>query len=169
MDQQKKKFKLLKAIIFLFFLGPVIAFAISGACSNHGGVNCSAGVGAHGGAICNDGYESSTSYYVTDECIAVNKTPCISPTKNYCTSTSDYTAHCGQPELGSIYTSCIADCPNQIDTYQSQLQAYNTCLTQQQQTNLQNQQQQLIQSIQQTNTNSCTQQHGQYSVYDQTK
>lgn len=42
--------------------------ADSGACSYHGGVNCSAGPNSYGSAICKDGFESSVSYYSMQEC-----------------------------------------------------------------------------------------------------
>ena len=45
-------------------------FATSGACSYHGGVNCSAGALINGNAICNDGTESSVSYSAMSECTA---------------------------------------------------------------------------------------------------
>lgn len=37
--------------------------ADSGACSNHGGVNCSAGPDTDGSVICNDGWKDSTITY----------------------------------------------------------------------------------------------------------
>ena len=75
--------KFMKKIIFLailFSLIPFAVFATSGACSSHGGVDCSAGAdSATGNAICNDGWVSSTSYYNTDECQA-SRSHCIIPT-----------------------------------------------------------------------------------------
>lgn len=47
---------------------PNVILATSGACSYHGGVNCSFGAGPTGGAICSDGTESSVSYYAMQEC-----------------------------------------------------------------------------------------------------
>lgn len=50
---------------------PIFVFATSGACSDHGGVNCSAGEGVSGQVICNDGwYESTVRYSDTSECQA---------------------------------------------------------------------------------------------------
>jgi hypothetical protein len=49
-----------------------ITYATSGACSWHGGVNCSAGASADGNSMCNDGFESSVSYYSMVECSGSN-------------------------------------------------------------------------------------------------
>jgi hypothetical protein len=57
-----------KIFLLLVFLFPLTTFAISGACSSHGGVNCTIGSSALGNSICNDGWTSSTSFYDTDEC-----------------------------------------------------------------------------------------------------
>jgi hypothetical protein len=57
----------LGAILVLLTSG--VAHADSGACSYHGGVNCAIGPAANGDAICNDGNDSSTSYYTTQECL----------------------------------------------------------------------------------------------------
>lgn len=49
--------------------------ATSGACSNHGGVNCSAGPTINWAVICNDGWhDSSVSFPDMEEC---NNMPCI--------------------------------------------------------------------------------------------
>jgi hypothetical protein len=60
----------LSSLLVLVLLAPAIAFGIpysafatSGACSHHGGVDCSAGPGAYGQVICTDGWtRSSVSY-----------------------------------------------------------------------------------------------------------
>jgi len=58
-----KLFKLLIffAILFLFVIP--VAFATSGACSYHGGVDCKAGKDGDGSVICNDGWEDSSVQY----------------------------------------------------------------------------------------------------------
>jgi len=70
----------MKKIIFVSLLLLSIQFqnvyATSGACSYHGGVNCSAGASSYGKAICNDGWESSTYYSLTDECKSSNYDVC---------------------------------------------------------------------------------------------
>jgi hypothetical protein len=58
-------------IIFFFAIKISSVSATSGACSNHGGVNCSIGFdSATGNAICNDDFVSSVSYSNMDECDA---------------------------------------------------------------------------------------------------
>ena len=58
-----------KILLGRIFALPSIAFAISGACSYHEGVNCSAGMSASANAICNDGTESSVMYIDMKECM----------------------------------------------------------------------------------------------------
>jgi len=58
---------ILFALLFIPYLS---AEATSGACSWHGGVNCSAGADWDGSAICNDGWrDSSVSYYSVKKCM----------------------------------------------------------------------------------------------------
>jgi hypothetical protein len=56
----------MKKIIY-YILGllliPAISFATSGACSGHGGVNCSAGRDSDGSVICYDGWRNSSVNY----------------------------------------------------------------------------------------------------------
>lgn len=56
----KKIFLLLTAIILTI---PSISFATSGACSSHGGVDCSAGPALGGKVMCNDGWINSSVYF----------------------------------------------------------------------------------------------------------
>ncbi len=63
----------MKKIIAILILMAGLGFtsnasATSGACSYHGGVDCSAGASVSGNAICNDGWESSVSYDSMTEC-----------------------------------------------------------------------------------------------------
>ncbi|MFA7049846.1 MAG: hypothetical protein WC164_01905 [Patescibacteria group bacterium] len=61
------RLKLFLLLLICFF--PFIAKASSGACSGHGGINCSAGADYDGSVICNDGWrDSSVKYYDADEC-----------------------------------------------------------------------------------------------------
>lgn len=127
--------KIITFTIFLvfIFLIPNISHATSGACSSHGGVNCSAGIGNLGAnAVCNDGYESSTSYYDTNECIG-NLSLCSQPIKGYCTTASDIRAHCGVSSQYTyeMYDICATDCQNQINKYQNDLSNYNSCASNQ--------------------------------------
>ena len=50
-------------VIGLFFVLPNLSYATSGACSYHGGVNCSAGASLEGKVVCNDGWVNSSVYY----------------------------------------------------------------------------------------------------------
>jgi hypothetical protein len=55
----------------VFLILPSISFATSGACSSHGGVNCSVS-NSYKSVVCNDGTsDSSTSYADLQECKAV--------------------------------------------------------------------------------------------------
>lgn len=88
--------KYLSFVLGLSLLIPISrVLATSGACSDHGGVNCSAGPSPSGNAICNDGYESSTSYSSTDECQGTT-TVCHYPTQpttqssQYVTDTAEF-------------------------------------------------------------------------------
>jgi hypothetical protein len=47
----------------LWFSGVSVAWAASGACSSHGGVDCSAGADYDGSVICNDGWRGSSVSY----------------------------------------------------------------------------------------------------------
>ncbi|MEI7765444.1 MAG: hypothetical protein WCI93_02550 [bacterium] len=77
-----KKYLYIVAIVCLSFCSHNV-FATSGACSDHGGVNCYISMGLSsisGNAICNDGFESSVRYADMDECIV------STPTVSYCSS-----------------------------------------------------------------------------------
>ena len=61
----------MKKIIFvlIILIIPSVSFATSGACSSHGGVNCSAGANYAGKVQCNDGWVNSSVYFSdTEEC-----------------------------------------------------------------------------------------------------
>ncbi len=61
----KKPFSLLTAVALFVSVSFIIpfAFATSGACSGHGGVDCSAGADSDGSVICKDGWENSSVSY----------------------------------------------------------------------------------------------------------
>lgn len=68
----RNKIPLFLAIFAIsLFVIPQITLATSGACSYHGGVNCSAGRQADGKVICNDNWTGSMTYY--DYTIACNE------------------------------------------------------------------------------------------------
>jgi hypothetical protein len=65
-------------LVGLFFILPSISHATSGACSDHGGVNCSTGPNIDGSVVCNDGWmDSSVKYNDMDECKNINSNNCL--------------------------------------------------------------------------------------------
>lgn len=58
-----------KTLLVLLFLVATPAFATSGACSSHGGVNCDLKT-TSGYAVCSDGFTSSVEYSNMEECQA---------------------------------------------------------------------------------------------------
>src|ERR1700730_15701050 len=87
--------RLLPFVSFSLIFIPVVAAATSGACSGHLGINCSAGPGAYGQVICNDGWHgSSVSYASMEECQASQPSltsVCTPPALTGCTEQSEYT------------------------------------------------------------------------------
>ena len=76
---------LLLAIILISF-HPFNLYANSGACSDHGGVNCAMGPDYNGKVTCNDGWSNSSVYYQTmDECVGVEACPRYLDTQDYAT------------------------------------------------------------------------------------
>lgn len=92
----KRPLGFLAVAIGTFFIVPA-AFATSGACSSHGGVDCSAGPDIDGSVICYDGWEdSSVAYSSMVMCQGyVAPEPSPSPTttsfQSSFTDTSNYT------------------------------------------------------------------------------
>lgn len=139
--------------LFLFFsflfLGTLFAiapaFATSGACSWHGGVNCSVGPSLGGYAQCYDGSISSVPYSMMSECNTASL--CPQPLAIGCTDESQL-----QPledELNNAQQSCNAQnmrsgggcvvdpslsqqiqyCEQGIQDYQAEVQSYNQCIS----------------------------------------
>lgn len=153
------------------FLIPVFpAHATSGACSSHGGVDCSI-TGFY--ATCNDGTQSSVPYSSMDECQS-STNDCPQPTIRACTTQADYQqlesvclaaqqsqkASCGQmtesyASLG-IYSAAPCDtsipysctlanaCQAEVAEYQSQEQQYQSCVMGEIQTQQQEEQEQFL-------------------------
>ena len=134
----KKSTLLYLFLILGFVLLPNQSLASSGACSYHGGVNCSVEA-TNGDAICNDNTVSSVSYSSMIECEQL-------PTCQYpscsvdsiqaeCTQEqADLNANLGDRGLGG---SSIAaqeggelnlDCSTEISACQSATNDYNTCM-----------------------------------------
>lgn len=59
------KYKLRVFIVSAILSTITVSFAASGACSGHGGVNCSAGSDTDGSVICVDGWENSSVSYAS--------------------------------------------------------------------------------------------------------
>lgn len=114
-----------KIIIILSFLFiPTFAFAISGACSSHTGVNCSI---RSTFATCNDGFVSSTLYSQTDEC----QSSCIPPIYPSCSVAGTLTRRAlnGSAEYNpQNVTGQVNQCETQIAAYQANELAYQNCL-----------------------------------------
>lgn len=141
-----KKYLMLFAFIGtgLFLSNSQPALATSGACSYHGGVNCSAGPGAYGNVTCNDGWTgSSIAYSSMTEC-HISKFSCMTlyPTSySGCRQETDYTNVQSQIEakysiMGMIgeksyldeKASRLQECRKSIDDYQSIIKSYNQCI-----------------------------------------
>ena len=90
MDSLYKKYLTITLLLILLGTANVVS-AISGACSSHRGVNCSMGASSLGNVVCNDGWESSTYYYDTDECQTSFKISCPMPVLFGCLEDFQYT------------------------------------------------------------------------------
>ncbi len=124
--------KALLPVIFLtVLLFPNSSFAVSGACSNHGGVNCSVGAGALGNAMCSDGFQSSTSYYSADECSNVSY--CFQPVTTDCDANmlGGITIQQNMSGMGNTIMGqgAIQGCKDAHIQYQAQLATYNSCIS----------------------------------------
>ena len=138
-----KKYFLILGTLVIFFTTTHIASATSGACSDHGGVNCSAGAGDSGQVICNDGWDSSSvSYDSMEECNQQSYEPeeqpsttitCVPPGASSFTNESNCAVLRAQEfQGGSIPSPSSEDlvnyCENQVALYQASELTYQTCL-----------------------------------------
>lgn len=133
----KKYIKIILASFLSFGIIILASFqtasATSGACSSHGGVNCSAQISRYDKVMCNDGWiNSSVYYYESTECQASS---CTLPSSSGCQSESDYgalqlklNASGGYLGMSASGESALNQCRGQISTYQSAYQAYTSCL-----------------------------------------
>jgi hypothetical protein len=139
--------------VLIFFALPNQTLAVSGTCSDHGGINCSIGPTSDGGVVCNDGWTGSSEiYFEADECIGVPISKCTYPI-----------ASCSQAQLTSIqaqmglaeeqmasngieetapsqaqgiissYQQQIQACQQGINAYATAVQSYNACIVQEKQ------------------------------------
>lgn len=119
------------SVLFYLLLGISSAYATSGACSSHGGVDCNY-KSSTGSAICNDGWDSSVSYSSMVECRAENR--CSRPTTEECSEARQSGLMVQALQNGSAqYTPDIAQgqiqaCKNQDARYHVELNAYNSCV-----------------------------------------
>lgn len=87
------------ALVIIFLLMVVSAFAASGACSGHGGVDCSAGPDSDGSVICVDGWtDSSVSYDSMVKCQGSSGTDATEPEPEPETTVIPYMPYEIEPE-----------------------------------------------------------------------
>lgn len=113
----------------LVFIVPISTHAVSGACSYHDGVNCAI-ENIDGNAVCNDGYVSSIQYTQMYEC----QNQCQPPISSGCTSQSQVGGTAVQQNLYGMGNTTIGQgatkqCQDEVIAYQSELEAYNSCLS----------------------------------------
>lgn len=113
------------------------ALATSGACSDHGGVNCKGVSAMDGSAICNDGWVSSAQYSAMSECEQITSPSyCLPPitaptTQGDCNLLWRQGYESGAAENPLFQSNMITPCQNAIISYQAQELAYQTCLNSQ--------------------------------------
>ena len=136
-----KIMKRLLLLLLIFFVVPLGANAISGACSYHGGVNCSAGGTFDGKVICNDGWINSSVYFSdTDECrisppheVYLPPPSCsISDIQSQCDRTMASVrglqvsgGNMGTPAAEAAISQAAQECNRQINACNAQINAYN--------------------------------------------
>lgn len=118
--------------MLLFALLPTYASATSGACSYHGGVNCSAGPDYDGSVVCFDGWRGSTVLYSFELNCKPKSTyipQCAYPGLSDC-DTGNARAMLGAGgNLGTPFGDAqLKQCQDQHDQYVAKLTAYNNCM-----------------------------------------
>lgn len=137
-------------LVLISILIPASTYATSGACSYHGGVDCTKKY-TQLYAVCNDGWvNSSVKYSDMQEC-KLKLNTCIYPTQAQCDvrnieklrdnelgSNRAIDARSGllgspfagtsEDNINKKYSDQISACEAQNSAYQSQLDQYNTCL-----------------------------------------
>ena len=144
-------------LVGVFFLIPNTSYAVSGACSWHGGVNCNVGPSISGGVICNDGWIDSSVMYSSMLGCGGSKCDLLIPKSTICNNESQYqeiynealqgTSKCVTGgEAGGFMTSsftCLSPdqqimngayawqlkaCRDEISSYNSQKALYDLCI-----------------------------------------
>ena len=136
------KYFLLVIVVAVLQMVPSNAFAISGACSYHSGVNCSAGPTADGKVVCNDGWINSSVYYSdANECSVTSY--CVYPSSwSGCMTEQDYDDTSAQVRAENFNAGAVnssfeeaalleaqTECRASIDSYNSVLDQYNQCMS----------------------------------------
>jgi hypothetical protein len=122
------------ALIFLITLLTITPVsATSGACSYHGGVNCSAGADYDGSVICYDGWTASSVLY-SSEISCKNSTyigsPCPQPSlSSECSDTVLTSLYQTSVRTGSLsnYQSQFKKCEVEKKAFQIKMDDYNDC------------------------------------------
>jgi hypothetical protein len=145
-----KKISIVIISLFAFSFLSATALATSGACSGHGGVDCSAGAQANGNVVCNDGWTgSSVSYSSTNECQvnAIQNNYPVEPTCSLSTIQQQEKEAVAEAEVGAVnsgeagsaaasalvynaentYNLQYSACQSQWTNYQAELNSYNSC------------------------------------------
>ena len=163
--------RILLACSFCLFL-PTTTFATSGACSDHGGVNCSVYDSSNGAAVCNDGSDSSVAYSAMVECQQTGTYSCSSLAPDCDPSAYDVLISQAEGDAGGQAVSAgMAGTPeasqminNAAEPYieakaacQARVGLYQNCLTGQQK--LLQQEQQEVSNMQQRANNLWCQAH----------
>lgn len=116
-----------KLMIFIILLCSLIfietANATSGACSWHDGVNCSAGPGLAGNAVCNDGWTESSVRYI-DACKGIDQ---YQIAINYCNIFDvDYSGFKYEEEYYKIFNDCLKNVSSD-ESWQNQISEIANC------------------------------------------
>ncbi len=117
-----------KAFLILgLLLSPLFSFATSGACSYHGGVNCSAGASFAGKVQCNDGWINSSVYFSSaSECSTTYIPTCCLPTKTnyYCEQSYALNIRSG---MTSQNDQCLENQKQADEKYSDDYATYKKC------------------------------------------
>ena len=142
--------KIFVFVLFSFLFIPITnVFATSGACSYHGGVNCSAGASSTGKVQCNDGWTNSSVYFSdAAECHVIYS--CPTPISLQCNTESDYQnllqevtqersraralnassglLGSGRDNSSTVGQDRLDSCRQSINVYNNSVSLYNQCM-----------------------------------------
>lgn len=172
--------KILTSIILgLLIIPSTYTFATSGACSYHGGVDCSLSGDSYSKVTCNDGWTNSSVYYVDiSECSESN---CIMPYHSGCRTEAEYSALQQQsfqsgtaryaPDMSQ---GSLKACRDEINLYQANLANYNSCTNNKSETNNYSRTSDSdiyseIKRLENELADYCTNKYGANALYNRTK